>query len=372
MDPGLVSVITYTTIPIFAFSVFGNCLVIVVIQRNKKLRNSPNTFILLSLAYADFWFSLLTFVDIIILSNQASYIYFEFFFNALASIYIYVALAVERYYAILQPLVHIARTKRSLLWKVWFLIYILAAVFSAPGYYIGFKRRQLENSLRNTTANVTITASIWFETLGAIYSFALFVFGLVLPSAAIIFLYSRVIYHVWFKATKNRTINAGLLKSRHKLTKLFVLVTVVFIITWSPTFARLLVTQYGVRNQETIKFELYSMLLGMVGSTANPMIYSFRCPRFRQEIGTLFNFRCRERGVKNLKLCAIKNAANGYFLTKKRPRRKKTSEPVVMIAMRPFNHWQKINFWPTNELGNGSQFKKLGMYSSFGSDPTGL
>lgn len=191
--------------------------------------------------------------------------------------------------------------------------------------------------MRNTTANVTITASTWFETLGAIYSFALFVFGLVLPSAAIIFLYSRVIYHVWFKATKNRTINAGLLKSRHKLTKLFVLVTVVFIITWSPTFARLLVTQYGVRNQETIKFELYSMLLGMVGSTANPVIYSFRCLRFRQEIGALFNFRCREREVRDLKLCAIKNAANGYFLTKKRSRRKKTSEPVVMIAMRQFN-----------------------------------
>ena len=332
MDSLFFSVITYIAIAINVCNVSGNLLVIVILQKNKKLRETANTFLLISLAYADLWFSIVVFADIIILSKQASFVYFEFFFNALASIYIYVALAVERYFAILKPFVHLRRARKCLLRKVVLVIYSLAIVLSAPGYYFYTARRLLRQSWRNTTTNRTAVGPVWFENLSIIYSFLLFVFGLVLPSAAIIFCYSRVIYHVWFNANENRATNAGLVKSRRKLTKLFILVTVVFMITWSPTFGRLLVTPYGVHEEDTLKLELISMLLGLVGSTANPVIYSFRCSRFRQEV------------VKPLSCCccckrrppltgAIKNGAKRYSLTKQVARRRSV-EPVTAISMR--------------------------------------
>ena len=139
----------------------------------------------------------------------------------------------------------------------------------------------------NTTTNKTRVSSASFETLSTFYSFVLFVFGYILPSAGIIFCYSRVIYYVWFSADASRATNAGLLKSRRKLTKLLILITVIFIMTWT--------LEYSKHEQDTLKFELFSMLLGLVGSTANPMIYSFRCPKFRQEVIKLFTFGSKRK-----------------------------------------------------------------------------
>ena len=41
-----------------------------------------------------------------------------------------------------------------------------------------------------------------------------------------------------------------------------------------------------------MKLELFSMLLGLTGSAANPLIYSFRSPKFRQEVCKLLTCNC--------------------------------------------------------------------------------
>ena len=284
MDEAFILVVSYIAIAVYICTVLGNILVIVVIQKDKKLRNSPNTFFLLSLAYSDFFFAIFIFLDIIILSNEVTIAYFEFFFNALASIYILVALAVERYFAILKPLVHMARARKCLLVKVLLAIYAVAIVLSTPGYLITYGRKNIDNKLQNTAINGTEVVPAWFQTLNRVYSFVLFIFGYILPCAGIIFCYSRVIYRAWFRTDSKRSTDHGLVKARRKLTKLFILVTVIFVLTWTPTFGRLIVTEYHERNQNTLKFELFSMLLGLVGAAANPVIFSFRCPKFRREV----------------------------------------------------------------------------------------
>lgn len=235
--------------------------------RNKKLCESPNTFLLLSLAHSDLWFSVFSFVDVIILTNQVCFAYFEIFLNALASIYIYAALAVERYFAILKPFVHMRKATKSKLGRLLILIYIVAIVLSAPGYFFGAGRIHLARCRRNTSTNAsTATASVWIQnTAGIVYSIVLFLFGLVVPSSAIIVCYSRVIYHVWFRTNENKATNAGLVKSRRKLTKLFILLTVVFILTWTPTFVGFMVTQLGKHHEKILTFELFSKFLGLVG-----------------------------------------------------------------------------------------------------------
>ena len=284
MDEAFILVVSYIAIAVYICTVFGNILVIVVIQKDKKLRNSPNTFFLLSLACSDFFFAIFIFLDIIILSNEVTIAYFEFFFNALASIYILVALAVERYFAILKPLVHMTRARKCLLVKVLLAIYAVAIVLSAPGYLISYGRKKIDNNLPNTASNGTEVVPVWFQTLNRVYSFVLFIFGYILPCAGIIFCYSRVIYRAWFRTDSKRSTDHGLVKARRKLTKLFILVTVIFVLTWTPTFGRLIVTEYHEHNQNTLKFELFSMLLGLVGAAANPVIFSFRCPKFRREV----------------------------------------------------------------------------------------
>ena len=154
-------------------------------------------------------------------------------------------------------------------------------------------------------ANVTTEASGWFEIFSAIYIFVLLASGLVLPSAVIIFCYSRVIFHVWFN-TEDRATNHAVFKSRRKLTKLFIILTITFLFTWTPTFGRPIVTRYG-NGENATKYQLFSMLLALLGSAANPVIYSFRCPRFRQEVIKLLTCcSCKRKRSRN---------GNNFFVT---------------------------------------------------------
>ena len=320
------SVITGVSVLILICNVLGNALVIIVIHRNKKLRNA-NTFLLLNLAYSDLMFAILIFTYTILLSYGIVQLSLaDCLSHALTSIYTLVAIAVERYFAILKPFVHLTRAVKSLLYKVVFGIWILAVGLSTPEYFLATQNPK--DTGQNITTNGTRVATVWFETPSTIYSYLLFVFGLIFPTAILVFCYSRVIYHVWFNADANKDTNAALLKSRRKLTKLFILVTVVFIITWAPTFVRLIVTRYIVDAKNARNFEIFSLLLGLVGSTANPIIYSFRCPRFRQEIVKLLNCRrCKEKRRPNVSSFFM---ANSYSLNHMERKAKIAVEPVLI------------------------------------------
>ena len=270
-----------------------------VITKNKKLQNA-NTCLISSLAWSDFGFGIVTFLDIILISNGVPHSSFQFVMNALASIYFLVSLAVERYFAILKPFVHLKRASTSLVWKVTVAIWILVGILSAGGYVVNSQSSQhcCQNATLNGTsnlqlANVTTGDRSWFEIFSVIYIFVLFAFGLVLPSAVSIFCYSRVIYHVWFN-TENTATNRAVFKSRRKLTKLFIILTITFLFTWTPSFGRPIVERFG-NGENATKYQLFSMLLALLGSAANPVIYSFRCPRFRQEVVKLLTCCCCER-----------------------------------------------------------------------------
>lgn len=285
------SIIIYTTIPIYVYNVLGNLMVIVIIQKNKRLRECPNTFLLQALSSADLCFSVEVFISVVLLSKDASNATADFTFDALSSIYILATLSMERYYAILKPFAHMRKVTKTFMRKFVCAIFVVAAVLSAPGYYITFER---SSSVAKERANRITRASLapaWLETFNTTYSIVLFIFGFILPTASMVFSYSRVIYYAWSKAEPN--VNVALLKARKKLTSLFILVTVVFFVTWSPNFVRMIVTGYA-HDQKTLKFELLSMMIALVGSAANPLIYTMRCPRFRQEVVKLFNCsRCK-------------------------------------------------------------------------------
>ena len=112
------------------------------------------------------------------------------------------------------------------------------------------------------------------------------VFGLVLPSAVMIFCYSRDI----MSGSIPRPTEPQMLRfySSHKL---FILVTLTCIIAWTPMFVILILAQF-VTNRNSWKFELFSISLALLGSTANSVMYSFRCPRFRQEVFKPLTFCC--------------------------------------------------------------------------------
>ena len=293
-DSTFFALTTPLAILIYICNVAGNLLVIVVLQvKNKQPCKKPNICLLVALAHADLWFTVFLFVDFIILSFQSSFPLFNIFINALASIYIYVALAVERYFAILKPFVHMRRATKSLCNNTIFVIYVFSVLLSIPGYFFGPHRRNFDESWRNATSNVTLVRPDWFETGSTVYSITLFSVGFILPSILIIYCYSTIVYHMWFAVDANKATNTSIVRSRRKVTRLFILLTVIFIATWAPTFSRLVkrITSNGC-SRENLKFELVSLLLCLVGSTANPAIYFLRCPGYRKDAMKLVTGIC--------------------------------------------------------------------------------
>ena len=330
----LTLLITGISILLLAFTICGNFLVMAVIRKNKRLQNA-NTCLIFHLATSDFGFAIITFMEIIFVSIDFRYSSFQFVMNALTSIYFLVALAVERYFAILKPFVHMKRSSKSLIRKVILAVYILAGTMTAAAFTMeslswpyAWKNATMNETNSSALANATSGTSLWLETLSTVYMLVLLAFGFVLPSAVMIFCYSRVIYHAWYNTEENSATNLALLKSRRKLTKLFIILTITFLFTWTPTSLRPIVKRFGNMELSTQKFQLFSMLLPLIGSAANPVIYSFRCPRFRQEVVKLLNCPCCRR--KRLLNCNIVFAANIFSLTKtKTPQA--TVEPVSIL-----------------------------------------
>ena len=315
------SVVAGLSFVILICNIAGNLLVILVICKNKK-QSGANAFLLSSLACSDLGLAIGIFLYTIFISYKVTNANFpDFIFHALISVYTLVALAVERYYAILKPFVHLTRMVKSLVKKVVFAVWIFAAFMSSPGYV--FETGHGVNKGRNFTRfNETREAATWFETLRTVYASLVLLFGLILPATIMVFCYSRVIYHVWFNTDATKLTNTALLLSRRKLTKLFIIVTVVFIITWTPTFVRLIVTSYIDLKSAWI-YDLFSMFLGLLGSTANPAIYSFRCPKFRQEVTNIL--ACRFFKRKRRPNVLFFHTTNRYSLT----HLKKTTAPAV-------------------------------------------
>ena len=228
--------------------------------------------------------------------------------------------AMERYFAILKSFVHLTKAVKSIMWELILAIWLPAAVLSAPGFLIATLRQKF--IWRNASRNTTVEIPRWIEIFYTTYSFVIFTFGLILPSVTMIYCYTRIIYH----AEANKATNVALLQSKRKLTKLFILVTLIFLIAWIPTFTRLIVLQF-VSINEAWKFEIISFLLGLAGSTANPVIYSLRYPRFRQEVVKTLTFLRYCKG-KRPPYVTTSFAKNRYSFRKT----KMTTHPSVKLV----------------------------------------
>ena len=77
-------------------------------------QETVNTNLIFNLAWSDFVFAVLTVTEMLLVSNNIPISSFQFVQNALTSIYFLVALALERYFAILKPFVHMKRASKSL------------------------------------------------------------------------------------------------------------------------------------------------------------------------------------------------------------------------------------------------------------------
>ncbi|XP_078370674.1 rhodopsin, GQ-coupled-like [Oculina patagonica] len=268
------------SLPIFLCNLIGNSFVVIVVRRNKKMQ-CPNTFLLSCLAVGDFIFGIIAETNILLFATGSNFrLQVPYMFYTLVSILILTLLAIERYLAILKPFFYKANVTISLVKKLILAVLAFSSIVTTPGYFVfGGERSDFCASSKSD------------EALVVGYAGTLLVLSITIPGSVMTLCYARVILHVWFNTEENKATNKALLKSRWKLTKLFMAATLIFIVSWSMSFGRL--SSSSFRCSESFKvYEVISILLALLGSMANPILYSFRCPRFRQAVKELFTQKC--------------------------------------------------------------------------------
>eukprot|EP00058_Branchiostoma_floridae_P005419 XP_002590907.1 hypothetical protein BRAFLDRAFT_84447 [Branchiostoma floridae] len=316
---------------VFAGTVIGNLIVVVVIGRNRHLWGVTNTFIF-NLALSDlliaFFCIPFTLVNhIFIVDNNRSLnlttevkscktcsvdkylltLTKNVFGDAMcrvkalaqglsvgASVFTLTSIAADRYVVIVHP--HRERlTNNQALWVI-FGVWIASAAIMAPQAAVSHEKEIL---FENQTFD--ICGEFWpSEASRQGYTAALFVLCYVAPLVAISLLYSKIAAKVWFKPRpgaadggSRNPVPVGVSACRMRVIRMTITLVVVFATTWMPLYISTLLEDFGnlsPQQQANLHHYVYptAHLIAYANSFINPLVYGLFTTNFRQHFKQTF------------------------------------------------------------------------------------
>ena len=278
----------------------GNSLVCAVVLRNRIMR-TPVNYLLVNLAAADMTVALFIaarYIFTLIFSHPkgtagdvlCQLITGEPFVwvGALASAYSLVCIALERYLAIKFPYDERKRITTTKLKRIVVLVWVLAVLWNMPLFMYARYNPISEFCLFQwPTANFS---QIHSPVAGIVF--------VVLPIATMSYLYSKLVYKLWFRPTSTSTI-AQQTKLRYckKSARLVVTVSVIYSICWIPNLVVYVFSSFS-KQQLYSAVHTTSIVLVTLNSSINPVLYSWQSGRFRKHILALLPFPCTSQRCK--------------------------------------------------------------------------
>ena len=202
--------------------------------------------------------------------------------GALASAYSLVCIAVERYLAIKFPYDERKRITTTKLKGIVVLVWVLAASWNVPLFmYARYDPISEFCLFQWPAANFTRIHS----------PLASIVYG-VLPITVMIYLYSKLVYKLWFRPTSTSTM-AQQIKLRYckKSARLVVTVSVIYSICWIPNMVVYVFSSFSTQQLYSA-IHTASIVLVTLNSAINPVLYSWQSDRFRKQMVALLPFSC--------------------------------------------------------------------------------
>uniref|UniRef100_A0A8C6U6Q2 Somatostatin receptor 5 n=1 Tax=Neogobius melanostomus TaxID=47308 RepID=A0A8C6U6Q2_9GOBI len=266
---------------IFIVGLLGNTLVIYVVVRYTKMKTVTNLYIL-NLALADELYILC--IPFQCTQNVLSYWpYGEFLckmymtadiMSQFTSTFCLTVMSIDRYLAVVHPMKsakwrkpHVAKILNALMWAVSFLIALPVTIFS--------NIQERFNSCNITWPEPYHLWSNAFILFTAIFGF----FG---PVVVICLCYLLLVIRV--RSAGARAGLTKLRKSERKVTRMVVVIVLVFVLCWLPFFTINLVNLVYTIPENDFAATMYfiQVILTYVNSCANPILYGFLSNNFKQ------------------------------------------------------------------------------------------
>ncbi|XP_051868974.1 lysophosphatidic acid receptor 3-like [Pristis pectinata] len=265
-----------------------NATIIFVILFNKQF-HFPFYYLLANLAAADVFASLAYTFLLLHTGKLGRMLTVQVYFvrqalldvSLSASIYNLLVIAIERYYSVIKMQLHSTLSKRRvfcLILGIWAVAVIMTAI---------------PNMGWNCICNIS-TCSV----LAPIYSRGFLIFWSllnILTLCVITAIYSRIYTYVRKKTSKISSHTTGSMKRRKmpmRLVKTIVTVLGTFIICWTPGLVLVLLDGLHCTSCNLEGLKKWFLLLALLNSLINPIIYSYKDREIWKSIKSLFSHGC--------------------------------------------------------------------------------
>ncbi|KAM3863855.1 somatostatin receptor type 5-like [Diretmus argenteus] len=268
-------------ITVFIMGLLGNTLVIYVVLRYAKMKTVTNMYIL-NLALADELYIL----EIPFLGTQGVLSYWpygEFLckvymtadaMSQFTSTFCLTVMSIDRYLAVVHPIrsakwrrPQVAKVFNSLVWVVSFVVVLPVTIYS-----------DVQDRFNSCNMSLPEPQGLW-STAFILYTSILGFFG---PLLIICLCYLLIVIKV-----RSAGVRAGLTKRRkseRKVTRMVVIIVLVFVLCWLPFFITNMVNLVYIipENNTTAAIYFFLVILTYVNSCANPILYGFLSDNFKQ------------------------------------------------------------------------------------------
>ncbi|XP_049416421.1 somatostatin receptor type 5-like isoform X1 [Epinephelus fuscoguttatus] len=282
-----VTAVVYTIV--FIVGLLGNPLVIYVVVRYTKMKTVTNMYIL-NLALADELYIL----GIPFLGTNSALSYWPYgdFFckvcmtadsmSQFSSTFCLTVMSIDRYLAVVHPIrsakwrkPQVAKVFNCMVWVVSFLIVLPVTIYS-----------HVQEEFNTCNITWPEPRELW-SIVFILYTSILGFFG---PLFVICLCYLLIVIKV-----RSAGARAGLTKRRkseRKVTRMVVIIVLVFVLCWMPFYTTNIVNLFHTipENNTTAAVYFFLVILTYVNSCANPVLYGFLSDNFKQSFQKVLCF----------------------------------------------------------------------------------
>ncbi|XP_053316244.1 trace amine-associated receptor 3-like [Spea bombifrons] len=296
-----------------SITIFGNLGIIISITHFKEL-HSPTNFLILSMAATDFLLGLIIMPYSMVRSVERCWYFGSLFCKihysfdlmlSVISIFHLCMIAIDRFYAVCDPLHYPTKMTTSVIKKMVFFCWSVPAMF-AFGVVITNSHASGITGYEELVACFN-SCPITFNKLWSLIMFFTCFFA---PGSVMVGIYAKIfvvserhakiLNNVTGYTSKQVAIQISNKKDR-KAAKTLGIVMGVFLSCWLPVFIVILIDPFLNFSTPEVLFDTLNWL-GYINSTFNPIIYGFFYPWFRKALkyivlGKIFN---RDSSIANI------------------------------------------------------------------------
>ncbi|XP_078348443.1 allatostatin-A receptor-like [Oculina patagonica] len=279
-------------------SLVGNTLVILTVLINKPMQTTLN-YLLVNLAVADMMFASSIGIQYVMMpfiaqpEGEAGRYLCTFvtdgnmaWVGGAVSIFCLVYIAVERYFAIIHPLRQRSRFTRRRL-----------KIFIVLGWSFGILMQMhgfMETKYYQPDLRLCKSDGSFGYVEAKVGSLAWMVLAGIVPVSIMVYLYTRVVHHLWLKPVGNlEASQSAALRYRKQVTITLITVSVIYAVSWIPNLIAYVLQFWGGEVVFGPWYDKSGALLVTFNACINPVLYSMRMKSFREHLRDML--LCKKR-----------------------------------------------------------------------------